>query len=352
MKWEASKDPASGKPKRRGCLIAVAVVIVIAIVGSIARCVGGGEEDRLEWPTSGLATMLPTPDSERGTVVIDDADTFDANVEGWKKSDYDAYVEQCTEKGFTVDAVDDGDGYEAFTEDGYHLKLSYYDGLEEMSLRLEAPRELGPISWPTTGVGALLPAPESGTGEIAVDSSSQFTAYVGETDESAYSAYAEACMAAGFSVDYDRGDTHFNANDVSGNSLHLEFQGFDTMYISLYGAEQLEEGTSKSVEQEPVETQPESAPSEDPATNSDFRAMVDEYESFMNSYCDFMETYSSDSSNVLGMAADYAEMMDQYSDWVERINAVDESALSAEDSQYLLEAQTRINQRLIEIGMG
>ena len=352
MKWEPAKDSGSKKPKKKGCLIALIVVIVIAAIGGISRC-GGGEKERLEWPTSGLATMLPAPDSDKGSIVIDDAETFDANVDGWTKTDYDNYVAQCVEKGFVVDAEDGGDEYEAYSEDGHHLSLSFYDGLEQMSIRLEAPVEMGPISWPTSGAGALLPVPSSATGQIAVDSSSQFTAYVGETDADAYAAYVEACMNAGFSVDYDRGDTYFNADDASGNSLHLEYQGFGTMHISLHAADLLEDSETASDQNQAPEEAPQSETEADndvASTDADFRAMVDEWEAFMNEYCDFMETYNSDSSNVVNMALDYADMMSQYGDWTEKMSAVDDGSLSAEDVQYYVDAQARINARLLEIG--
>lgn len=351
MKWEPAQDSGGKKPKKKGCLIALVVVAVIAIIGGISRC-GGGEKEKLEWPTSGLATMLPTPNSDKGSVVIDNAETFSANVDGWGKADYDDYVAQCIEKGFVVDTVDDGDGYEAYTEDGYHLSLSFYDGLEQVDIHLEAPVEMGPISWPTSGAAALLPAPSSTTGQIAVDSSSQFTAYIGETDAEAYAAYVEACMSMGFSVDYDRGDTYFNADDASGNSLHLEYRGFGTMFISLHAADLLDDAGDASAQDPVVEetSQPVPEASADTSASSDYRAMVDEWEAFMNEYCDFMETYNSDSSNVVSMALDYADMMSQYGEWAEKMSAVDDSTLTPEDVQYYVDAQTRINARLLEFG--
>lgn len=357
MKWEPAKDSGGKKPKK-GLLVALVVIVVIAVIGGISSC-GGGEDEKLVWPTSGLATMLPVPDSDKGTVVIDDIETFSADVDGWDKADYDNYVSQCVDKGFTVDAVDDGDGYEAYTEDGYHLSLNFYDGLEQMDIHLEAPVEMGPITWPTAGAGVLLPEPASTTGRIAVDSSSQFTAYIGETNADAYAAYVEACMSAGFSVDYDRGDDYFNADDASGNSLHLEHQGFDTMHISLYAADLLEDAEDAGTE-EPAPTQdpaaeeptttPEPEASDTASAGSDYRAMVDEWEAFMNEYCDFMETYNSDSNNVVSMALDYTDMMAQYSEWADKMSAVDDSTLTPEDVQYYIDAQTRVNARLLEIG--
>ena len=46
MEWEAASTGKKSPRKRRGCLIAIAVIILIAIVGgAISRCSGGGSED-------------------------------------------------------------------------------------------------------------------------------------------------------------------------------------------------------------------------------------------------------------------------------------------------------------------
>lgn len=367
MKWEpAGKNAPGGKRgKKNRLLIAVAVIAVIAIFGRIASCGGGGgggnATEKLEWPTTGLATVLPKPNSDKGEVVIDNDDMFDANIDGWAKSDYDAYVEQCKERGFTIEASDGGSTYEAFLDDGHHLRLMFYDGMGQMDITLEAPIELGTITWPTAGAAALVPAPTSTTGKINSDSSTHFSASVGETGPEAYSSYVEACIAAGFNVDYNRGDDSFTADNAAGAHVSVRYEGFSVMSVSVdapeASAEQAEQPVETPAEPEapaPTDGAP-AAPSETTAettgTTSDFRAMVDEYEAFMNSYCDFMETYSSDSGNVVSMAIDYASMMAQYGDWATKIDAVDESALSAEDNQYFIDAQTRINQRLWSIGL-
>lgn len=49
------------------------------------------------------------------------------------------------------------------------------------------------------------------------------------------------------------------------------------------------------------------------------------------------------------MLADYGSMMQQYSDWSQKFDDVDESALSAEDQAYYLEVQGRVLQKLSEI---
>ena len=363
MKWEPAKSSSGPgkKGKGRGLLIAIVVIVAIVVVGGISRCGGGEKDEPLNWPSEGLATKLPKPSSDKGEINADTDEEFRADVNGFSHSDYEAYVEQCKELGFTVDA-DESFGFEAYSEEGYFLNLYYYESSEEMSISLDAPAELGAISWPTMGAGALIPAPVSTTGKIDSDSSTFFSATVGETSLEDFSAYVDSCIAAGFNVDYNKSDESFYGDDAGGNHVSVNYKGANMMSITV-------NATDETEPEAPVETtEPEATPEPEPALepeapaepeptsgatsgSADFRAMVDEYEAFMNKYCDFMETYSSDSGNVVSMAIDYASMMAQYGEWAEKIDAVDESTLSAEDDLYFLDAQTRINQRLLSIGL-
>lgn len=357
MNWEpAGKGGASTNKKRRGCLIAVAVVVVIAVVGGIARCAsGGGSSKALEWPTNGLAAMLPKPDSNEGDVVINDNDRFSASIDGYTQEKFDAYVAQCQEKGFTVEAQTNTDEFDAYSEDGYHLSLRFYDSLENMDIDLEAPIEMGPMTWPSAGAGSLVPAPTSTTGKIDSDSSSFFFAYVGETSSDDYAAYVDTCSAAGFNVDYDRGDTWYSASNADGVSLRIEYRGFSTMTVKVSVPDEAD--AEPVTTEEPEAAQPETAQPQTTAPTADssgvdpdFKATMDSYESFMNEYVDFMNVYNSDPNNVVGMLAEYNDMMQEYSDYMSTIDAIDESSLSGANLQYYIDVTTRVNQRLLTIG--
>lgn len=344
MDWEPAGKNAD-KPKgrkRRGCLVAVVVVVALFVIAGVSRCGGGGDE-RLDWPTSGLATMLPKPESDAGSVSINDGETFSASVDRYTQEQFESYVAQCQEMGFTVEAVSDVDEFDAYSEDGYHLTLHLYDSLENMDIDLEAPIEMGTISWPTAGVGSLVPAPTSTTGKIDSDSSTFFLAYVGETNAEAFASYVDACSGAGFNVGYDRGDTWYSADNADGVSLRVEYRGFNTMMVRVDAPDDVEATT-------PPTEAPTTPDGSAAGGSSDFRATMDAYEAFMNEYCDFMETYSSDSSNIVAMATDYADMMSRYEDAMEQIDAIDENSLSADDLAYYTEVMGRVNARLLEIG--
>lgn len=344
MDWEPAGKNAD-KPKgrkRRGCFVAVVVVVALFVIAGVSRCGGGGDE-RLDWPTSGLATMLPKPESDAGSVSINDGETFSASVDRYTQEQFESYVAQCQEMGFTVEAVSDVDEFDAYSEDGYHLTLHLYDSLENMDIDLEAPIEMGAISWPAAGAGSLVPAPASTTGKIDSDSSTFFLAYVGETNAEAFASYVDACSGAGFNVDYDRGDTWYSADNADGVSLRVEYRGFNTMMVRVDAPDDVEATT-------PPTEAPATSDGSSAGGSSDFRATMDAYEAFMNEYCDFMETYSSDSSNIVAMATDYADMMSRYEDAMEQIDTIDENSLSADDLAYYTEVMGRVNARLLEIG--
>ena len=271
MKWEPAgkRVPERKKHKKGGLLIALVVIVAIAIIGGISSCGGGEKEEvhQLNWPDSGLATMLPEPGTDKGEVSMDSADFLSVDLEHRSEEDFNKYVEACKEKGFTVDYSSSSSSYFADNEDGYHLSLYYFESREEISIQLNAPNEEEP--------GAEEMTPEQDP-----------------------------------------------AQDVAQDAAQEE-------------TPQIEPETSGDV-----------------SAGSDYRAMVDEWEAFMNKYCDFMETYDSDSGNVVSMALDYADMMSQYSEWAKKMDAIDDSTLSADDVQYYIDAQARINKRLLEIGEG
>lgn len=92
------------------------------------------------WPTSGLATLLPTPESTFGKVSIESSTSLYVYVGNTSEQQYDAYVEACREKGFTVDYTKGGDYFYASNAEGYDLSLSYNDEESYMSIDLDAPQ--------------------------------------------------------------------------------------------------------------------------------------------------------------------------------------------------------------------
>ena len=338
-------DSTNGFKLTRGKIIGIVILLVVLIIG-LSRC-GGEKRETAEWPADGLAALLPDPVGTVESVDTDD-EKLDATFRDCSQDDYDAYLDACKEMGYTVDAeVDAIGGYSAYSEDGHHLELTYRESSEDIDVTLEAPLELTEIVWPTRGAGSLVPAPESATGLIDSDSSTFFFAYVGNTDEPAFSAYVNACTDAGFDVDYDKGDTWYYAYDNAGNYLSLNYQGFNIMTVRLDAADE-----EDAVEEtgEPVDGMAETEPDDTSEVSSDFKATMDSYEAFFDEYIEFMKLYSENPSDteLLGQYADY---MDQYTETMEAMSSIDADSLSPADYAYYIEVQNRINEKLMDAAL-
>ena len=365
MEWEPVKSKKAGK--KRGCLRIIAIVAVVVLVIQIMSCVTSRPEP-LEWPTSGLATLLPDPPTDKGEIFSNSDDYLSADVAECSSSDFAAYVEDCKEVGFTIDAENDTGSYSAYSEEGAHLDLYYYESQEEISITLDAPVEMGAISWPKSGAGALIPAPESTVGEITSDSSGFFVARIGETDSDAFQAYIDACADVGFTVDYDRSSERYRAENADGVSLALDYEGFNTMGVTVDlpdDAETEAEDSAAEEEPEPAEEPKKSndaekkaegktsANGESKASQTDangvsleFKAQMDEYEKFFDEFVEFFEKYD---ENDPSMYVQYATMMAQYAKTTEALQSIDEDSLSTADHYYYVEVTARITAKLAQV---
>lgn len=345
-------------------------LMVLVLILALAAC--GGE--KLEWPKAGLGAMLPQPGTEQGRVGIDSKDSFQADLEPASLADYSDYVAKCKEAGFSVDSEETSEDYTAYNSEGYRLHLYYSEYSKGYSISLDTPKVNGTFQWPTAGLALLLPRPSTDVGTISVDSSSQFNAYIGETSKEEYQAYVSQCMDMGFTVDYDKGDTYFSAENENGDSLFIEYQGFETMAISMYASDLLEESSApdtgeessssaaealesavSSVEKEELPESSQAEPTESKEPEKDmtgiresFKEAMDSYEEFFDEYIAFMEKYKN-SEDTAAMLSDYTDFMKRYAEAMEKLNEIDESELSTEEAFYYSEVLLRISQKLASV---
>lgn len=251
----STPDGKPPKGKKKWPMI-VGIIVVLFIVARIASCAGMGkskdEVRTFTWPTSGIATELPKPKTNKGSINENSSESFSATLEEVSQADYDDYVTACKEANYTDFSGEGTDDFEATAPSGAKLTLSYYSSSKSLDIELEVP-----------------------------------------TDDTTQTDATDNTDAAETSAD----------------------------------------------------TQTETSPA---TSSSDFRALMDGYEQFMNSYVEFMKKYE-DSDDTTSMLADYKSMMQQYSDWSKKFDDVDESSLSADDQAYYLEVQGRVLQKLSEI---
>lgn len=189
--------------------------------------------EKYAWSEVVLADMLPTPESPYGEIISNSDSYLALYVTKATKEEYTQYIEACKEKGFTIDTETTGSFFYAYNEAGYKLSLSYYDYSSEMHINLSKGRDLGTLEWSNSELAQMLPVPDSSVGDIQQDDEKGFTAYVGNTSIDAFNSYVQACESKGFTVDADKTDKRFSAENADGYKLTVEYQGNNVMYISL-----------------------------------------------------------------------------------------------------------------------
>ncbi len=83
------------------------------------------EEDDRNWSDSEIASYLAVPDSENIEVLEDTDDYFAFNVTDASREDYETYVGACQYIGFSEDVSETEDAFEASSDDGYRIIITY-----------------------------------------------------------------------------------------------------------------------------------------------------------------------------------------------------------------------------------
>ena len=97
------------------------------------------EMTNITWPTSTAGKQLPAPKSTTGKFSYEHDDNFFVYVGNTSKSDYNEYVNACSDKGFNVDYDKGEDYYYADNSEGWHISLRY-EGNNVMSIDIDAPK--------------------------------------------------------------------------------------------------------------------------------------------------------------------------------------------------------------------
>lgn len=138
--------------KLKKLLIVVVAIVVIAFIWKVYNGIQmrnttplGDAYDEITWPTSAIAQLLPVPeDLSNGVISSDREDYLSVYLGKLSKDDYQSYVEQCKEKGFTVDYSSSDDYYFANNSEGYRLSVDYDADRRMMDVSVSTPVETTP----------------------------------------------------------------------------------------------------------------------------------------------------------------------------------------------------------------
>lgn len=135
------KCPQCGKKNKKPIKWIILVVIVLLIMIAYISASKREEESRkveYSWPKSGIATLLPEPESEYGDINSDSETFFSIDIYEVSQNEFNDYVERCKEEGFTVDYHGSSSSYQADDAEGNSLSLYYYESREELSITIRA----------------------------------------------------------------------------------------------------------------------------------------------------------------------------------------------------------------------
>lgn len=335
------------------------------------------ETEKFEWNYLELSAMLPQPKSNVGEIRTDSEESLVIDIYNTSKNDYQEFIVECKNKGYIIEKEQNTSSYSAFNEAGYELYLSYYESYEEMDVRLSAPINMRTLKWPTSKIVKLIPTPKSTIGKISSESSDYFSVYIGETSKEDYNTYVDECLEKGFTVDYKRSETYYYADNSDGYHISVDYEGNNVISIVIDAPEEIEleeaepeEITEEGKEEE--EKQKENTEENKKENNKsenktekveetedkddlvdgmrpEFKEAMDSYEEFMSDYCDFMEEYAESDGTDLSLLEDYADYMSEYSDVMEDFENWDGEEMNTAETEYYIEVQTRINNKLLEV---
>lgn len=119
-------------------LIIFIVILMIASKGEKQKETSAAKEEEmgtLNWPKSEIAALLPVPKSSVGEVFSESSDWCFIYVGKMSQDDFNAYIDECAEKGFVVDYERGDKFYYADDENGNHISLTY-DGDNVMTVEI------------------------------------------------------------------------------------------------------------------------------------------------------------------------------------------------------------------------
>lgn len=263
------------------------VIVVIAAI-AVTVSVSGNKSEKIKWDDMILSEQLPEPPKNKGEIHENTAEKLWVDIDKISDKQYNDYTEACKAKGFTVDPESDSTSYGAYNSEGYKLSLSHYGSEDEMKIELEKPIEMSSITWPTSKAGKQLPAPKSTKGKFTHENDDGFNVYIGNTSKDDYNSYVKACSDKGFTVNYDKGDSFYNADNSAGWHVSIKYEGNNIMSIDIDApsesstAPSASKDTTKQAEPKPTESKSEKSSTD--KTKAHSTQGVSKYETIYNEY--------------------------------------------------------------------
>ena len=107
------------------------------------------------------------------------------------------------------------------------------------------------------------------------------------------------------------------------------------------------EEPESAVVSEDLDTSDESSKSDSGVLSSEFKKTMDDYEAWFDHYCDVMERYQEDSTD-LKLLSEMTDLLTEETTMLEEMENMDQDDMNAAELAYYLEVTARIEKRLLE----
>lgn len=204
--------------------------------------------------------------------------------------------------------------------------------------------------WPNDALAEMLPEPKGKIVSLS-EVDGEFLDATVEIKEGYCIDYIDACREKGFTLEkslnnYD-GDYDYRAKNKEGWEVWI-YNTENEMYINLTSPEWIEEDESSSDEEESTDNSEEEESKElVDGMRPEFKKAMDSYEAFYNEYCDFMESYDEDTTD-LELISKYSDLMSKASEMDADFEKWDDDDLNDAELDYYLEVTSRVSEKLLE----
>ena len=193
------------------------------------------KKEPIVWSNIALSDVIPAPPNEKGKIRENTKTSLRIYTYGDTAGDYSNYVDQCRQAGFTVDVNEHDSSFDGYNEEGYRLKIDYYDfDGGEINLHLSAPVQFVEMAWPDSPLGKLLPKPESNLLYRQYETEDSLDILVSETSFEEYNLYVSKCIDCGFGMNLYRQNRDFSAESKEQYRLSISYEGNNIMQIRLW----------------------------------------------------------------------------------------------------------------------
>lgn len=216
------------KPKRKKASTISSVIALILIIPFFTGIIATGEKKDTTDKTNKPAEIQTL---EEMGVLGDKLENELKTVMGATIKDFENYVKECEEYGFTVESQKEYSNFSAFTNDGFKITVSYSNTV--IRIDLKEPITVTTIDWTLYDIDKYLPLPESTVEKIIKADTECLEVYVGETSKTELEDYVKKCKETGYEITNSSVYDEFELENENNIKSELKYEGFNIMYLKL-----------------------------------------------------------------------------------------------------------------------